>query len=104
VWTHHLESAKDIGLRDEVVDAIKHGGPPRRLLPKEAVFIQFTREILHDKTVRGATYSAVEHLLGQQATVDLIVTIGYYTMMCLTINALAIDLEEGITPEELDIP
>ena len=98
VWTHHCETAKEIGLRTEVIAAIKKGGPPRPLMPKEAVFIQFTKEILEDKAVRSPTYAAVEHLLGQQATVDLIVSIGYYTMMCISINALDLELEEGIEP------
>ncbi len=98
VWTHHCDSAKQAGVREEVVEAIRAGGPPRRLLPKESVFIQFTLELLENKRVRGATYGAVEHLLGQQGTVDLIATIGYYAMLCLTINALEIELEEGVVP------
>ena len=96
IWTHHCDSAKQAGVREEVVEAIREGGPPRRLLPKESVFIQFARELLDDKRVRDATYSAVEHLVGQQGTVDLIVTIGYYAMICLAVNALEIDLEEGV--------
>ena len=98
IWTHHCDSAKEAGVREEVIEAIKEGGPPRRLLPKESVFIQFTRELLEDRRVRDATYSAVEHLLGQQGAVDLIVTIGYYAMLCFAVNALEIDLEEGMIP------
>jgi len=96
IWTHHCNAAKEAGVRDEVVEAIHQGGPPRRLLPKESVFIQFARELLDDKRIRDATYSAVEHLLGQQGTVDLIMTIGYYAMLCLSINALELELEEGV--------
>ena len=98
IWTHHSNSAKQTGIRDEVVEAIREGGRPRGLLPKESVYIQFTQELLDDKKIRDATYSAVEHLLGQQATVDLVVTIGYYAMLCLAINALDIDLEENVAP------
>ena len=98
IWTHHCMSASEAGVRQEVVDAIRIGGPPRRVLPKEGVFIQFTRELLEDKEIRDATYMAVEHLLGQQGTVDLVVTIGYYAMLCLAINALQVDLEDGVYP------
>ena len=80
------------------MEAIRQGGRPRGLLPKESVFIQFTQELLEDKQVRDATYGAVEHLLGGQAVVDLVVTIGYYTMLCLAINALQVNLEDGIAP------
>ena len=98
VWTHHCDSAKQAGVRAEVIEAIREGSPPLRLLPKEGVFVQFTRELLEDKRVRDATYSAVEHLLGQQGTVDLIAMIGYYSMLCLAINALEVDLEDGVAP------
>lgn len=98
VWTHHCESARQAGVRQEVVEAIREDVAPRRLLPKEGVFLQFTRELLEDKRVRNATYGAVEHLLGQQGAVDLILTIGYYAMLCLAVNALEIDLEEGVAP------
>jgi 4-carboxymuconolactone decarboxylase len=98
VWTHHCDSARQAGVREEVIEAIREGGPPRRLLPKESVFLHFTRELLEDKRVRDATYGAVEHLLGQQGAVDLIVTIGYYAMLCLAVNALEIELEEGVVP------
>lgn len=99
VWTHHIESAKETGVRQEVIEAIRKGGPPRRILPKESVYIQFTRELLENKHVMDATYSAVEHLLGKQATIDLVIIIGYYTMLCLSINALEVNLEEGIVPD-----
>jgi 4-carboxymuconolactone decarboxylase len=98
LWTHHCDSAREAGVRDEVIEAIREGGPPRRLLPKESVFVQFTQELLGNHQVRDATYSAVEHLLGPQGAVDLIVTIGYYAMQCLAINALKVDLEDGVLP------
>ncbi len=98
VWTHHCDSARQAGVREEVVEAIREGGPPRRMLPKEGVFVQFTQELLEDKRVRDATYSAIEHLLGQQGAVELIVLVGYYSMLCLAINALEIDLEDGVAP------
>ncbi|MBI4311875.1 MAG: carboxymuconolactone decarboxylase family protein [Chloroflexi bacterium] len=98
IFTHHVASAKQAGLRDEVVEVIRTVAPPRRLLPKEGVFVQFTRELLEEKRVRDSTYSAVEHLLGRQATVDLVVTIGYYALQCYAVNALGIELEEGVAP------
>ena len=99
LWTHHRNTATQSGVREEVVEAIREGGRPRRLLPKESVFIQFTQELLENKQIDGATFTAVEHLLGQQAVIDLIVTIGYYGMLCLAINALEVDLEEGVVPD-----
>jgi len=98
VWTHHVGSAKQSGITEEVIEVIRDEPTPRKLLPKQAVFVQFTRELIERKKVRDSTYSAVDHLLGQVGTVDLIVTIGYYSMLCIAINALEIELEEDVSP------
>ena len=98
VWTHHVGSAKQSGITEEVIEVIRDEPTPRKLLPKQAVFVQFTRELIERKKVRDSTYSAVDHLLGQAGTIDLIVTIGYYSMLCIAINALEIELEEDVSP------
>lgn len=98
VWTHHVASAREAGIREEVIETIQNNIPPRKLLPKEGVFVQFTKELLENTKISNATYSAVEHLLGQKALIDLIAIIGYYNMLCLSINALEVDLEDGVTP------
>ena len=87
-----------MGIREEVIETIQNNIPPRKLLPKEGVFVQFTKELLENTKISNATYRAEEHLLGQKALIDLIAIIGYYNMLCLSINALEVDLEDGVTP------
>ncbi|MBI4201148.1 MAG: carboxymuconolactone decarboxylase family protein [Chloroflexi bacterium] len=98
VWTHHVASAREAGVREQVIETIRDGAPPRRLLPKEGVFVQFARELLGDRRVRGSTFTAVEHLLGVQGVTELVVTIGYYALMCYAVAALDVELEEGVQP------
>ena len=98
LWTHHVGSAEQAGISEEVIRIIRDEPTPRKLLPKQAVFVQFTRELIERKKVRDSTYSAVDHLLGQTGTVDLIITIGYYSMLCIAINALEVELEEDVSP------
>ncbi|MBI4199589.1 MAG: carboxymuconolactone decarboxylase family protein [Chloroflexi bacterium] len=97
-WTHHIPWAKKVGLRDEVVEAIRDGLPVRRLLPKEGVFVQFARELVKERRVQDATFNAVLHLLGPQGTMELTVTVGYYAMLAHVMPALQVDLEQGLTP------
>ncbi|MCZ6789023.1 MAG: carboxymuconolactone decarboxylase family protein [Chloroflexi bacterium] len=97
-WSRHVPWAQAAGVREEVVNAIRDGTSLRRLLPKEAVFVQFTQELLRDRKVRDTTYSAVEHLLGMQGTVDLVVIIGYYALLGYTMAALEVELEPEFPP------
>ena len=48
--------------------------------------------------MRDSTFAAVNHLLGANGTIDLITIIGYYAMQCLVVNAVGIELEEGVEP------
>ncbi len=97
-WTHHVPLARDAGVRDEVINAIHDETPLRKLLPKEGVFVQFAQELLSERKVRDTTYSAVEHLLGRQGTVELVATIGYYALLAYTMAALEVELEPEVTP------
>ncbi len=95
VWGQHVRLAREAGVRAEAIKLIEEGAPPRRLLPKEGVFVQYTRELLGDKRVTDATHTAVEHLLGRQGTIDLVVTIGYYALLCYVSAALEVEPEEA---------
>ena len=94
-WAHHEALAREVGVRDEVVEAIRSGRAPMGLPAKEGVFAQAARELVRDGTLTDRTFQAVEHLLGPQLTVELIVTIGYYTMLSRVMTALGVELEEG---------
>lgn len=97
-WSRHAPWAQAAGVRDEVINTIRDGTSLRRLLPKEAVFVQFTQELLRDRKVRDTTYSAVEHLVGTQGVVDLVVVIGYYTLLGYMMAALEVELEPEFSP------
>jgi len=97
-WTHHEPIARRAGLRDEVIEAIRDRKAPQGLIRKEAVFIQYTQELLRRRKVTDATFQAVVHLLGTQGTTDLTVTIAYYTMLAHILAAFEVELEEDNPP------
>ena len=97
-WSRHVPWAQTAGVRNEVIETIRDGTSLRSLFPKEAVFIQFTQELLRERKIRDTTYSAVEHLLGKQGAVDLVVIIAYYTLLAHVMAGLEVELESGIEP------
>ncbi len=94
-WTHHVSVARDAGVREEVIEAIRSGRAPMGLPAKEGVFAQAAKELLRDPTLSDATFQAIEHLVGPEQTVDLIVLVGYYAMLARVIKTLGVELEEG---------
>lgn len=97
-WTHHEPVARKVGVRDEVIEAILSGRAPMGLPPKEGVFTQVPKELVRKGVLSERTYQAVDHLIGPQNTVDLIVTVSYFIMLAMTLGSLGVELEPGLTP------
>ena len=93
-WSQHEKVAREVGVSDETIEAIRSGRAPIGMLPKEGVYVQAAREIVVDGTLSESTFQAIEHLLGPALTVDLVVLVGYYSMIARVINSLCVELEE----------
>ena len=97
-WAHHEPVARAVGVRDAVIEAIRSGRAPMGLPPKEGVFAQAGKELAQNGALTERTFQAVEHLLGAQGTVDLVVTIGYYAMLNAVLVSLGVELEPHLAP------
>jgi alkylhydroperoxidase family enzyme len=97
-WTHHEPVARRVGVREEVIAAIKSGKAPMGLPPKEGVFAQAAKELVLKGALSDRTFQAIEHLLGPDGTVQLIVVISYYAMLHRALASMGIELEPGLEP------
>ena len=94
-WTQHEPVARDVGVRDQVIEAIRTGRAPMGLPAKEGVYVQAAKELVRDGTLTDRTFQAILHLLGASQTVDLVVLVGYYCLLGGVISSLGVELEEG---------
>ena len=97
-WAHHEPIARNVGVREEVIESIRTGRAPMGLPAKEGVFAQAAKELAGKGSMTERTFQAILHLLGPQQTVDLVLLIGFYTMVSGTLSALGVELEEGLEP------
>ena len=95
-WAHHEPIARQVGVSELAIEAIRTGRAPMGMPAKEGIFSQVAKELVNNGTLTDRTYQGVEHLLGPQGTVDLVVLIGYYAMLSSALNALAIEMEPGL--------
>lgn len=79
VWESHLAAAIAAGVRQEAITALEGG--PRRHGQREGILVAFVDELCSTNTVSDATFAAALDLLGIPGTVDLVSTVGYYTML-----------------------
>jgi len=87
VWHSHAAQALKGGVSQAVVDAIRDGKRPDFGKPDEAAIHDYCRELHQQHTVSAATYQRVLDLFGARGVVELTALSGYYTMVCMAINA-----------------
>jgi len=97
VWTVNQPAAKDAGLSDDVIAAIREYRAPNGLEPNDAAIVQFMIELLRQHRISDATFEAVRAMVGDAGVVDILVVTGYYHTLAHALNALDVDLPEGTT-------
>ena len=93
VWAHHEPIARAVGVRPQVIEAIRSGRAPMGLPPKEGVFAQAGKEFARDGALSERTFQAIEHLLGPEGAVELVLVVGYYAMLNGVLGSLGIELD-----------
>jgi 4-carboxymuconolactone decarboxylase len=90
LWASLEPLAREAGVSDAVIDGIAAGTAPRGLLPKEGIWVHFTKEVLQDK-MRDSTWQSTTHLVGDEGAVALAVTACYYDMMARLNRTFGLD-------------
>ena len=96
-WAHG-RMAIDHGIDPAVIDALAQGHAPSFEHDDEAEVHAFASQLVSSGRVDLDRYQAVRDRLGETALVDLITTIGYYSLISLTLNAHQVPLPEGNDP------
>jgi 4-carboxymuconolactone decarboxylase len=94
-WAVHAPIARKAGLSEDVVEAIRVGQTPNFIHEDEAIIHGFASELHRDHKVQADTYARATATFGEQAVVDLVGILGYYTLISMTINAFEVPLPAG---------
>lgn len=92
IWNAHAASAREAGVSDDIIDALREEDDLVDLAPDEEAVVNYARAILRNHYAsRGAFQAALEQF-GKQGLVELTMLVGNYTMLALAINAFDTDL------------
>lgn len=89
-WEIHEPLARQAGLPVEIISALAADAVPVFFDAKEAVLYQFCTQLHRDHTADESTVHAVTAAFGEKTVIEIIGLCGYYTMVAMTLNALAI--------------
>lgn len=92
IWNAHAGSAREAGVEDETVDALREEEELFDLPSDEEAVINYARSLIQNHYAsRGSYQMALEHF-GLQGLVELTMIIGQYSMLAMTINAFDTNL------------
>ena len=98
VWGAQTSSARRLGVPEATITAIrdKH---TRGIPPEDAQIVEFTRQLIQKHRVDDASVTGLQGRFGNDGLIQLTGTIGYYSMLAMTVNAC--ELEAGAGHEVL---
>ena len=94
----HGPMAIEAGIGKEAVAALARGETPLLERDDERIVYEFAHELIEHRRVGDERYAAAVALLGEAGVVELVGLIGYYTLVCMTLNTFEVPLGEGMEP------
>ena len=100
VWGAQTGGARRLGVPDTTIAAIRENHS-RGIPPNDAQIVEFTRQLLRKHRADDETAKAMLARFGNDEFIQLTGAIGYYTLLCMTVNAC--ELEAGPDAEVLQV-
>ena len=97
-WSSHAPQAELAGIAPDIVRAIQENRTPDFDKADEKTAYEVATEIMATKELSRASYDKAIAQFGEQGTVELISTIGYYAMVGIFLKSFDVRPPDGSTP------
>jgi 4-carboxymuconolactone decarboxylase len=94
VWGAQTGGARRLGVPDTTIAAIRENHS-RGIPAEDAQIVDFTRMLLRKHRIDDATAKAMLARFGNDEFVQLTGAIGYYSLLCMTVNACELEAAQG---------
>ena len=94
-WAAHGPIALKLGLSQETIDAIGHGEMPASAPSDEQAVYDLSMSLLERKSIPDDLYDSVLALIGFEQMVELVTTVGQYSLAAIVTNGFDIELLSG---------
>lgn len=94
IWGAQTGGARRLGVPEATITAIREKHT-RGLSAEDAQIVAFTQQLLRQHRVDDASFTALRERLGTDGLIQLTGTIGYYSMLAMTVNACELEAAPG---------
>lgn len=95
-WAQHSLIAKRFGLSEEEILKIKEGPDAEGWNTLESTLLRAADELYIDSFISDSTWKELAKTYNLQQLMDVVFTVGQYSLTAMALNSLGIQLEEGM--------
>jgi 4-carboxymuconolactone decarboxylase len=92
IWNAHAASARQAGVPDALVDALRDRQSLPALAPDEAAVVHYGQEFFRSHRVSSGTFQLALEQFGRRGVVELGLILGNYSLLAVLINTCDTDL------------
>ncbi len=96
VWKHHLPVAKEFGVNDAELEAVKTSPLPSVFSAREYALLMLTDEMVEHRTIGDEAWSKWSSELKKSELIDLVSIVSQYVFFALLNNSLQVEIEEPL--------
>ena len=94
-WAAHAALGLRIGLTKEELTRITRGPDAAGWSPADAILLRAADELHRDQHITDATWARLRERFDERQMMDIIFTVGQYTMVSMFLNSAGVQLETG---------
>jgi 4-carboxymuconolactone decarboxylase len=101
-WSHHVSRARACGLEDSRIASLR--GPLGNMTAEDAILAEAVDELLTSSKMSAATIAQLVDLVGKEGVLDVMATVGFYSILAFIVNTFGTPLDTRIKQELSDQP
>lgn len=94
-WSRHEIRAQNVGIRPDVIEALRAKAPVDKFAGRERLLVEFTRALLRDHTLADELFTRMESEFGRAKFVEAVGLIGHYITIGTVIRLFDVRPQEG---------
>ncbi len=100
----HERISRQLGMSEDLIKAIHEGPDAKTFNDMQRLVMRFTDDVVKNTRASDATFDPLKEKLSYKELQELVVTIGYYTMVSCFLETFDVDIEEKGKEASVKLP
>ena len=96
-WGQHVVIGRASGITDEEVTRIAEGPDAAGWDPRDQTLLRAVDELHERQMMSDNTYAALAKDYNEQQLLDIVFTVGQYTLVSMALNTFRVERDDGVT-------